>query len=120
MKKRCVLALVLIMLLFAGCAPVAPNPPAEPTPIPIETPIASPDVSPAPTEETFETATAVYVGRADLNFIEILMNGKYISAKLSDEIKDKFAGLNIGENDKIKITYAIEDGIYEVHEISKK
>ena len=130
MKKFFVMVLVIAIVVFAGWAYMnSGNPagPADPTPTPTPTsaPTAEPEpevVTPSPTPEEKEeklTADAVYSGREDSNSIEIIIDGKYISAKLSSQLKQDFDGLGIEEQDKIKIEYTLKNGLYEVHKISK-
>ena len=70
-------------------------------------------------EEKRLLAKGVYAGRADSNFIEIMINNKYISAKLSPALKAGFDNLDIEEEDNVTIEYTLEKGVYVVHKISK-
>ncbi len=121
MKRLCYLMAVIMMLTLAGCVNTQHENPVEPTPSPVQTASPTPDAAtPEPSKEVVtETAMAIYGGRADLNFIEIIINDKYVSAKLSTELKGRFDELGLKENDKIKVEYTVKNGLYEVYEISK-
>ena len=125
MKKFLGIVIFISVIVFAGWAymnsgtPVTPE--SDATPTPVLTPQATPEVvTPQPTpEEQILSAKAVYVGRADSNFIEIMMNDKYVSAKLSEQLKTTFDSLNIEEEDAVTIEYTLEKGVYVVNKISK-
>ncbi len=129
MKKFLGIVIFIAAIIFAGWAymnsgtPIDPLPSSDPSPSPVQTTEPSPEVvvtsSPEPKEEKL-TANAVYSGRADSNFIEIIVDGKYISAKLSPELKASFDSLDIEEEDSVTIEYTLEKGIYIVHKLSKK
>ena len=127
MKKFFVMVIVIAIVVFAGWAYMNSGKPVEPveptpTPTPVQTVEPTPEVvTPEPTPEQEEklTADAVYSGREDSNSIEIIIDNKYISARLSPQLKQNFDSLGIEENDKIKIEYTLKNGLYEVHKISK-
>ena len=130
MKKFFGILILIAVIIFAGWAYMNSGAPEKKDPDP--TPSASPAVTtpqptpeevvtpkPTPQEETKLTAKAVYVGRADSNFIEIMIGGKYVSAKLSPDLKANFDSLDIEEEDNITIEYTLDKGVYVVHKISK-
>lgn len=134
MKKFFGILIFIAVIVFAGWAYMnsgAPADKADPTPLPSASPSADvivtpepedkPVVTPQPTPETVKklSAKGVYAGKADSNFIEIMIEGKYISAKLSPDLKAKFDSLNIEEKDNVTIEYTLDKGVYVVHKISK-
>ncbi|MBR2507247.1 MAG: hypothetical protein IKB70_10205 [Bacilli bacterium] len=127
MKKFFGIVILIAVIIFAGWAYMnsgnTANPEPQPTASPVVTPQPTPEevVTPQPTPEEVKTlsAKAVYVGLADSNFIEIMMNGKYVTAKLSPQLKASFDSLNIEEESDVTIEYTLEKGVYVVHKISK-
>ncbi|MBQ9096970.1 MAG: hypothetical protein IJY55_01065 [Clostridia bacterium] len=127
MKKFLGIVIFIAVIIFAGWAymnsGVPANPQPEPTVSPEVTVQPTPEevVTPQPTpeEEKRLSAKGVYIGLADSNFIEIMINDKYVSAKLSPSLKASFDNLNIEEEDNVTIEYTLEKGVYEVHKISK-
>ena len=126
MKKFLGIVIFIAVIIFAGWAYMnsgtSVNPEPEPTASPVVTVQPTPEivVTPQPTpEEKTLSAKAVYAGRADSNFIEIMINNKYISAKLSSSLKASFDSLDIEEEDNVTIEYTLEKGMYVVHKISK-
>ena len=127
MKKFFVMVIVIAIVVFAGWAYMNSEKPVtteEPTPTstPVQTEEPTPETpTPTPTPEVKKlTADAVYSGREDSNSIEIIIGDKYVSARLSPQLKQNFDSLGINEEDNIKIEYTLEKGLYEVHKISKK
>lgn len=129
MKKFLGIVIFIAVIIFAGWAymnsGISVSPQPEPTASPVVTPQPTPEevVTPKPTPEEAKpqtlSAKGVYAGRADSNFIEIMINGKYVTAKLSPSLKASFDNLNIEEEDNVTIEYTLEKGVYEVHKISK-
>ena len=128
MKKFLGIVIFIAVIIFAGWAYMNSGSPANPQP----QPTVSPDIIPQPTPEEIVTpkptpeeqqqklsAKGIYIGLADSSSIEILINDKYINAKLSPSLKASFDSLNIEEDDNVTIEYTLEKGVYEVHKISK-
>ena len=119
--KKIILITALFLLIISGCSrggtPVAtPTPDATSTPIPVSTPV--PTSTP---ESNAKTASGVYGGRADSNFIEVIMDdGSFASFKLSDEVKASFEDINISEEDEIIFSYTEDGGVKTVVSIEKK
>ncbi len=130
MKKFFGILIFIAVIIFAGWAymnsgtPAKTDPDPSPSPSPAVTmPQPTPEevVTPKPTPEEEEklSAKGVYAGRADSNFIEIMINNKYVSAKLSPDLKASFDNLDIEEEDNVTIEYTLDKGVYVVHKISK-
>lgn len=117
--KKIILITALFLLIISGCTrggtPVS-------TPSPDVTATPSPVITPAPTPESnTKTASGIYGGRADSNFIEVILDdGSFESLKLSDEVKASFDDINISEEDEIVFSYTEDGGVKTVLSIEKK
>ncbi len=66
-----------------------------------------------------ETVSVVFVGRADANTIEIMMDEQVMTAKLDARMQENITSLALKENQQIQITYEMEDGQMIVKDIAK-
>ncbi len=114
--KKIIIMITAAMLIISGCNKAVP--PVQ-SPEPTVTPTAA--VTPAPTAgEKKLTMKATYGGRADSNFIEVILeDGSFETLKLSDEMKENLENLGIEDDDKIEITYTEENGVKTVTEIKE-
>lgn len=66
-----------------------------------------------------ETVSVVFVGRADANTIEIMMDEQVMTAKLDARMQENITSLALQENQQIQITYEMEDGQMIVKDIAQ-
>ncbi len=126
MKKFFGIVIFIAVIVFVGWAYMNSGSPANPEPEPTASTVVT--VQPTPEEivtpepepeEAKLSVKAVYAGRADSNFIEIKINNKYVTAKLSEQLKANLDNLDIEEEDNVTIEYTLEKGVYVVHKILK-
>jgi|GEM_PF-5776270 len=117
-----VLILFAIVLNFTGCrknpttiSETASSPPsASPTASATPAPTPMPTVKPTPAAKKVISASGVYNGRADSNFIEItLANGEIKEFMMS---RDK---ISLKEGDKISFEYTVSNGQNIIQSIKK-
>lgn len=139
MKKTMIpMLLAGLVVSISGCG----NGDVQPSPSPTLTPTPTMTASPSPTPDTAsqataaptkspatpypskpttnKTATGVYNGREDSNFIELSMpDGTYRTCRLSADLKENFKALGLNEGDTITFEYTEVDGQYTILSISK-
>lgn len=120
--KKIILAAAAASVILTGCSGGTNTPATTASPSPIASPTVSPSASPTSAPEVREiTETGVYGGRADSNYIEVILSdGSYESLKLSDELKKNLETSGIEEDDNIEFTYTETNGEKVVNKIIKK
>lgn len=129
-----------MLLVLAACSGNETEQGATPTMTPevTESALPSPEVSPSPSagnvpqqngqqgnaggqgsQTQGEKMTAVFIGRADQATIEIMADEQVKTARLSAQMQEKFAALELQDNQKIEITYETKDGQIVVQDIKK-
>ncbi len=124
MMKKIIVFITLAMLIMSGCN-MRKSPENTPSPTPSPSASATPQMQTPPPEPAGEvdklTMTAIYGGRADYNFIEVILNdGSFETLKLSEELCENLENMDVCEDDKIEITYTAENGVKTVVDIKKK
>lgn len=138
--KKTMLPMLLagLVVSISGCGngDVQPSPSPTLTPTPTATvavsptpdaasqataaPTKSPVTTNTPKPAVNKTATGVYNGREDSNFIELSMpDGTYRTCRLSADLKENFKALGLNEGDTITFEYTEADGQYTIMSISK-
>ncbi|MGE5654252.1 MAG: hypothetical protein ACM3ZQ_08360 [Bacillota bacterium] len=107
---------LFISLALAGCQvkvvqpmPSVPAPSASTPTSPAPQPTAAQPPTAVPATETKLTKTGVYFGLADTHTIEVSIDGKPTALQISDTIKQRLEELKLKKDDKIELTYYLND-----------